>query len=172
MEYDLYKIEESGRWNSTEKEIRKLSSQLFKDEYKTQKAKGGDAIMPTKEEIDEFGKMLTKKMRAFKDEWKRLVKEGHEILKDIKEDDLKGKSKSVLNYFYKGKPEFKAPSEGLKNSRPEQWLQKTCNDAKTIAAIEAIVISRYSENTLPLNIPNKPSKITSYPATEYATTKI
>lgn len=143
LEYDLYQLEESGKWNTAEKEIRKLASQLFRDEYKTQKAKGGDAIMPTKQEIEEFGKILTKKIRDFKGEWRSIVKEGCDILKDIKVEDLKGKSKSILNYFYNYK--FKAPDDKLKGTGPNDWLQKTCKDPKAISAAEKFAQGQYIE---------------------------
>ena len=145
LEYDLYQLEEGNKWDSAEKEIRKLSSQLFRDEYKTQKARGGDAVVPTKQDIDDYAKMLTENNRKFKKEWKRLVKDGHNILKGIKEEDLKGKSNSCLNYFYKGRPDFKAPSNTLKNSSRNDWLQKTCSDPETIAAIENFDKGQYIE---------------------------
>ena len=93
---------------------------------------------------------MTKKIKDFKAEWIRLVDKGHNILKGIKVEDLKGKSKSCLNYFYKGKPQFVAPSDSLKNSSRDEWLQKTCSDPKAIEAIEEFDNGKYVEKVAKL----------------------
>ena len=124
LEYDIHQIETGHRWNSAEYHIRELSSELFKEEYKKWRDNLSDEDLPTKSDIEEFNKYLTAEISKINDEWRSLVYEGHEILKDIDVAELHKMGTSVLKYFIEPTRDFSFPSDALRDSKRSEWAHK------------------------------------------------
>lgn len=125
LEYDIHQIEEGKKWNSAERQIRKLSSELFKEDYKRWRDNLTEEDLPTKKDIEEFSKYIKTQSSKIKEEWKKIVDEGHQILKDVKVDELHGMgSKTVLKYFISPTGKFVPPSSSLLNSERKDWGHK------------------------------------------------
>lgn len=124
LDYDTHQIENGSKWNSAEKEIRKLSEELFKDEYKKWRDNVSEEELPTKKEIEEFIKYLNDEMSEFEKEWRGIVEEGCEILQDVNIGELNGMSKTVLAYFINPPEKFVMPSSSLLNSDRMSWPHK------------------------------------------------
>ena len=124
LEYDVHQIESGHKWNSAEYKIRELSSELFKEDYKKWRDNLSDEDLPTKRDIEEFNNYLNSEISKIKEEWRCIVDEGHDILKDIDVTELHKMSGSVLKYFISPSKDFSPPSSALLESNRSEWGHK------------------------------------------------
>lgn len=123
LDFDISQIEDNGKWNSAEWKIRVLSKELFKEAYKRWRDSLPPDKLPTKDDVAAFNKYVTEKSRTLQNKWKNIVKEGHEILKDLYKclDELAGKNSSPLRYFITPSENIKSPNNTLLLSDRSKW---------------------------------------------------
>ncbi|MEG1998773.1 MAG: UvrD-helicase domain-containing protein, partial [Bacteroidales bacterium] len=118
-------INDGNGWNSSEESIKRLSAQLFKEDYKEWRNSLSEEALPTKDEINQYNTRLREVIKSFEDELRLICDGAVSILKDVDIEELYKKTKSPLNYFSKGGQKVEPPTKTFCEFAEieDKWLQ-------------------------------------------------
>lgn len=138
QEFDKEIIDRGDNWNASERSIRELSKELFKESYKAWRNSIPDGELIERKAIKSYKDTLMGKVKGFEDEYMSICKQGRVILKDIDTAELCGKSRTPFNIFNN----IKFPIQPLTATfislveKEDKWLQPNASAGASAAIAE------------------------------------
>lgn len=139
LKYNEDVINDGNGWNSSEESIKRLSAQLFKEDYKEWRNSLGEEALPTKEEINRYNTQLRETVKSFEDELRLICSGAVKVLQGVDFAEVYKKSASPFNYFSRALKKIEPPKETFYKlpDIEDKWAQPGAS-AYTVEALGKI----------------------------------